>query len=143
MHPDLPPPKGVTTPKLLSKLWSLTRQLVCSSVSISLCLFLFSFHLLSFVCLFLFAIRFSNLLSALYWCELVEMILSLRQYPGIAGSVCNRFLPAMEKDPHSLCSNCQGQECNVEGWSCDCCKWTDEMWTKVSEYRSKLAVQQE
>ena len=46
----------------------------------------------------------------------------------------------MDKDPRSLCTNCQGKEGNIK---CDCHDWSAEMWNKVSTYRTKLAAQRE
>ena len=49
----------------------------------------------------------------------------------------------MDKDPHSLCTNCLRKECNIEDRCSDCHDWPDEMWNKVSACRTKLAVQRE
>ena len=54
----------------------------------------------------------------------------------VAGRVYDCLLLAMDKDPHFLCSNYRGKECNMEDRCSGCHNWTDEMWTKVSECRS-------
>ena len=64
---------------------------------------------------FLFVIRFGKFISALYCCVFSKMVSSLRHFPGVAGIVCNHFLPAMNKAPHSLCLVCRGKDCNIEG----------------------------
>ena len=57
--------------------------------------------------------------------------------------VSNCFLPAVGKDPRTLCSDCRGRECSMEDLCGDCYDWTDKMQTKVSMYRTKLAAQGE
>ena len=71
------------------------------------------------------------------------MVSSLYQYLGLAGKVWNLFLPAVDKDPHSLCSICRGKGCNADGQCSNCHDWIDDMWMKLSAYRTKLAVQWE
>ena len=53
------------------------------------------------------------------------------------------FFPTVDKDPHSLCTNCLRKECNIEDRCSNCHDWSDEMWNKVSTCRIKLAVQRE
>ena len=85
-------------------------------------------------------IRFDNF--SICYAVLFEMIPSLCQYPGTA-VICNRFLTAMDKDPHSFCTNFRGKERNTDDCWGDCHSWSDEMWIKVSDYHSKLALQRE
>ena len=68
------------------------------------------------------------------------MVPSLCQCPGTTEKVCNRFLPARDKDPHRLCSSCRGKVCSISDRCGDCRDWDDEMWTKVGEYHAKLAL---
>ena len=63
--------------------------------------------------LFLVMMKFGDLFSACFAVLIDNMISSTRQCPGVAGKVCNCFLPAMDKDPNSLCTNCLGKECNT------------------------------
>ena len=89
-------------------------------------------------------IKFGDLFTAfdLLFAVLVRMVSSPSQCPGLAGKVCNHFLHTM-KNPHSLCSSCRGKEYIVDGRGSDCHDWTDGLWTKVSAYRAKLAIQWE
>ena len=66
------------------------------------------------------------------------MATSLRKCAGTVNRVCNRFLPAVDKNPHSLCTACRGKECNTDNLCGEC-----YMWSKVSVYRIKLASQRE
>ena len=69
------------------------------------------------------------------------MVPSPGKCPGIAGKVCNRFLPARDNDPHRLCTSCQGETCNIDDRCEDCHDWTDDMWHCLGEYLPKLSVQ--
>ena len=62
---------------------------------------------------------------------------------GTSNGVCNWFLPVRDNDPHLLCISCRGKECNNDDRCEDCHDWDNEMWQKVSAYRSELAVQHE
>ena len=48
------------------------------------------------------------------------MVPSPCQFPGVAGKMCNRFLPSKENDPHRLCTVCRGKTCDIEDHCEDC-----------------------
>ena len=87
-------------------------------------------------------IKFDFSFSACFVVNL-EMTALPCQCPGTAGKVCTRFLPAKDKDPHLLCTNCRHKECNAEDLCGECHNWSDEMWIKVIDFISKLAAQRE
>ena len=51
-----------------------------------------------------------------------------------------QLLSSLGEDPHSLCMNCSGNECNSEDRCGDCYDWSNKMWNEVSVYRFKLAA---
>ena len=65
----------------------------------------------------------------------------------MVGSPCecayNRCLPAVDKNPHTLCNSCGGRECSADDRCGDFYNWSDEMWAEVSHYHFKLAAQRE
>ena len=65
------------------------------------------------------------------------------QCPGTASKVCNRFLPADDKDSHMLYFNCYGKSCTAHERCMDCHDWTDDKGERVSAYHEKLAIQLE
>ena len=71
------------------------------------------------------------------------MLLSLRLYLGVAGKVCNRFLPTKKNDPHRLCTACRGKTCDIEDHCEDCRDWLDEKCRRLGEYLAKLSAQHE
>ena len=58
------------------------------------------------------------------------MVFSSHECPGVAGKVCNRFLPAQDKDPHTIC-NYRGKSYSTNDYCSDCHDWTDKLWEKV------------
>ena len=71
------------------------------------------------------------------------MVNSPCQCLGNSDQICNQFLSSCDNDPHHLCGTCRGKECNIVNRCGDCHGWDDKMWSKVSSYRSKLAIQRE
>ena len=71
------------------------------------------------------------------------MVASLRKYAGTANRICNRFLPAVNKDHHTLCNACRGKKCSADKLCGDCYDWSEEMWAKVSDYCIKLPAHRE
>ena len=55
------------------------------------------------------------------------MVSTLHKCAGNSDKVCNRFLPAAEKDPCPLCNACKGKGCSADNHCADCCNWSDEM----------------
>ena len=104
------------------------------------------------ICLLLFIEPLSlclfSLLSLLpfYFCDLVFVIMFImvplpRQCPGVAGKVCNHFLPAKENDPHRLCTASLGKTCDIEDCCEDCHDWPDEKCHCLGEYSILLSCQ--
>ena len=72
-----------------------------------------------------------------------KMASTPHKYPGVAGKICNHFLPAKDKSSHWLCSNCHGKIYSADDHCSDCHNWTDEKWEKASVFHEQLAIQWE
>ena len=71
------------------------------------------------------------------------MVSSLRECLGVEGKVCNCFLPSEENNPHRLCVVCRGKSCRSDDCCEDCHNWRDNHCNWVSDYMTRLSLQQE
>ena len=53
-----------------------------------------------------------------------------RRCPGLEGRTCGKFRSSETADPHSLCSECRGPNCNEDRKCEECIDWDEDQWIR-------------
>ena len=60
-----------------------------------------------------------------------------RLCPGLPGKKCGAFMSGVERDPHSVCARCRGQDCHRLLTCRECVSWSAQQWEEFSRKKKK------